>query len=605
MLARLSALVPEIGSALRRFPEAALVSLLGTVLGCALATEVFGTSGPAFTQWTCAYYALVVLWPVAFAIGLYAERHALAPARRAALLTIATVLIGLLVTFRFKADLSMPILLGAAMLIPAIAAHLRQPKDNAAFWMFNHDLWLGFAMAVIGGGLVALSFTVIYGTLTSLFQIDVGSIVYRCTMVAAASLAGPLIWLTLAPRRVSGPAVTSESAIDTQQTSSRAIALVSKFILVPVLFVYTAIIYVYGVKIALDGALPKGQIGWMVLLYGITGTATLLAVYPTRNSGGVLVSLFWRSWFLIVLPPVALLFLAVLTRTEQYGITDRRYLVVLAGIWLIAMALLFGLRREEARDLRTIVLSIAAFLAVAMAGPWGAIGLTTRQLAADFNAIAATSSAFKGGKFDSGELDEPTRQRLVSILKYLGESGRLDLVYPLVADAPAAKNLNIAPAADASAREDQAAVFADFVGLPGFRISPAVQEGRTYFSFHASKPATLQVSGVVAGPVVLTSEGTQDRATVTGPDGEISIKLERKAIMVTLPDSVMLTYDAMAIADTLSKAQSGYMPGARPYRFSATQGSRSADLIVVAGYGSSTGLGVDVNSLTIWLVVSK
>lgn len=605
MLARLSALVPEIGSALRRFPEAALVSLLGTVLGCALAAEVFGTSGPSFTRWAYAYYALIVLWPVAFAIGLYAERHTLAPARRAALLAIATALIGLLVTFRFAADLSMPILFGAAMLLPAIAAHLRQPKDNAAFWMFNHDLWLGFAMAVIGGGLVAASLTAIYATLSALFQMEIGTTIYRSTLVTAASLAGPLIWLTLAPRAAPLHTLTSESTIDTQQTSSRAIALVSKFILVPVLFVYTAIIYVYGVKIALDGALPKGQIGWMVLLYGIAGTATLLAVYPTRNTGGVLVSLFWRSWFLIVLPPVALLFLAVLTRTEQYGITDRRYLVVLAGIWLIAMALLFGMRREEARDLRTIVLSIAAFLAVAMAGPWGAIGLTTRQLAADFNAIAATSSAFKDGKFDSGQLDEPTRQRLISILKYLGESGRLDLVYPLVAGAPAAKNLNIAPAADASAREDQAALFADFVGLPGFRISPSVQEGRTYFSFHASKPATLQVSGVVAGPVVLTSEGTQDSATVRGPDGEISIKLERKTIVVTLPDSVTLTYDAIAIADTLSKAQSGYMPGAQPYRFSATQGSHSAELIVVAGYGSSTGLGVDVNSLTLWLVVSK
>lgn len=608
MLARLSAFVPDIGGALRRFPEATLIALLGTVLGCALVSEMAGTSGPLFARLWYTYYGLIVLWPVAFAIGLYAERNGLTPAGRAGLLTGAAVAIGFLVTFRFTADLSMALLLGFTLLLPAFAAHLRQPKDNAAFWIFNHDLWLGFAMAVIGGGLVALSFTAIYATLTSLFQIYVGSIIYRCTLVIAASLAGPLIWLTLAPKRDSEPAGAGTATIDTQQTSSRAIALVSKFILVPVLFAYTAIIYAYGLKIMFDGALPKGQIGWMVLMYGMAGTATLLAIYPTRHTGGALVSLFWRSWFLIVLPPVALLFLAVFTRTEQYGITDRRYLVVLAGLWLIAMAVLFGLRREESRDLRTILMSVAAFLAVAMAGPWGAIGLTTRQLSADFNTIAATNSAFKDGKFDSERLDEPMRERLISILKYLGENGRLDLVYPLVANAAGAKQLDIAPAADAPQRNDQAALFADFLGLPGFRISPAVDEGRVYFSFHASRPALFRTPGSVAGPIVLTENGTPNtkpEVTLSSPEGEVTVALTRMTIVVTLPATPPLSYDALAIADALSKARSAYLPGAAPIRFTATQDGVSADLIVVAGYGSSTTQGVDVNSLTLWLVWNK
>lgn len=608
MLARLSSLVPEIGGALRRFPEASLVALVGTVLGCLLAAEVLDTNLAVYALLLDAYMTLIVLWPVSFAIGLYAERHGVPPLRRALAFAVAVAILGLLVTFRFSADVSLPLLLAFTMLTPAIAAHLRQSKDNAAYWVFNHDLWLGFAMAVIGGTLVALSLMAIYMTLSALFQFDVGSTVYRCTMVVAASLAGPLIWLTLAPRGPAHGEVHRETSIDTQQTSSRAIALVSKFILVPVLFAYTAIIYVYGIKIALAGTLPKGQIGWMVLLYGIAGTATLLAVYPTRNSGGGLVSLFWRSWFLIVMPPVVLLFIAVFTRAEQYGITDRRYLVALAGLWLTLMAVLFGIRSEERRDLRTIVTSIVVFLAVAMAGPWGAIGLTTRQLAADFRAIAATNSAFRDGKFQSDQLDEPTRQRLISILKYLGEKGRLDLVYSLVADAPAAKDLKISPAPSEGGREDQAALFADFIGLPGFRISPSVDAGRKYFSFHASQPALLQVSGSVAGPIVLPGSNpaaTETGVAVTGPDGNITVRLERKTITVTFPDSTTLTYDAMAIAETLSNAQSAYLPGAKPYRFTATQGSMSADLIVVAGYGSSTGQGVDVTSLTLWLVWSR
>lgn len=616
MLARLSTFVPEISNALRRFPEAALVALACTALGCTIASEVFATDQGMHKWFWDVYLVLIALFPAAFATGLYGERNGTSRAARIGLLAAAAAGIGLLVTFQFAADLARPLLVAFTLLLPALAVHIRQAKDNASFWLFNHDLWLGFGMAAIGSGLVILSLMAIFATLSALFQIEPGPIVYACTHTIAATLAGPLIWLTLAPQN--SPSASTVSAaqagpdgvtiIDTQQTSSRAIALVAKFILVPVLFIYTAIIYAYGLKIAVDGVLPKGQIGWMVLLYGVAGSATLLALYPTRNTGGALVSFFWRYWFLMALPPVALLFLAVFTRTEQYSVTDRRYLVVLAGIWLVLMAERFGVRREEARDLRTILLSLAAFLAFAMAGPWGAIGLTTRQLAADFHAIASSSSAFKDGTFDREQLDEPVRARLVSILKYLGENGRLDLVFPLIANAPAAKHLDIEPAATINARQNQAAKFADFIGLPGFRISPATLEGRTYFSFNAAKASVFASRGFVAGPIVLSGTSTYDTqasAIVNSADGLIAIKLQSKTITVTFGEGPSLTFDAMAIAQALQTTPSNYATKSEPRRFTATNGGISADLVVVAGYGFTASAGLQVSSLTLWLTWNK
>jgi Domain of unknown function (DUF4153) len=56
----------------------------------------------------------------------------------------------------------------------------------------------------------------------------------------------------------------------------------------------------------------------------LTGAATLLLAYPIRDSGDVLVRLFWRYRVWLALMPVLLLFLAADTRIKAYGLTEER-----------------------------------------------------------------------------------------------------------------------------------------------------------------------------------------------------------------------------------------------------------------------------------------
>lgn len=613
MLARIARLLPEIALAVRRFPEAATAALLATALAAVLVAQKGALTEGVNDLLFRAYGTLALSFPILLAIGLRGERHEIATATRVALSLGVLLTLATLVSFPFALDVSPPLLMLFAGLTPALLAHLGEPRDNVGYWRFNHDLWLGLVMAVIGGALVWGSFAAVLATLSSLFQIDIPDQAYAQTGTFAANLAGPLIWLTLAPKGRPVPTHTAvfasqdaeagdpEIAVD--DTSSRAIALVAKFILVPVLLVYTAIIYVYAAKIALDGVLPKGQIGWIVLGYGATGTATLLATYPTRRSGGLHVALFDRYWFVLALLPVALLFLAVLTRTDQYGVTERRYIVLMFGVWLVLQALLFGLRPSAKRDLRVILGSLLALVTVAMAGPWGAVGLTTRQLAAEFRAIAASSPAFKDGKFDAEALTPQVRSRLLSIVQAVGENGRLDLLAPAVAGHPDAKTLDLTPESSARERETQSARFADAIGLPGSRISPATTEGRTYFYFNASLPVVLEGGRAVAGPIILSSTSTLDvQAKADFASSAVSGQafLTPRAIRVNLGTLGEAHFDLKAMAEALSKARSGYDTHRAPMRFSANEGGLSADVYVVGGQGYYTDTNVEITSLTLW-----
>ena len=99
----------------------------------------------------------------------------------------------------------------------------------------------------------------------------------------------------------------------------RAAAALVKFVAVPLLLVYTAILYAYAAKIALAWELPKGTLGAMVVGYLFAGAATLLLGYPSRETGGALVRLFWRYWVWLAALPVVLLFVAVSRRIADYG----------------------------------------------------------------------------------------------------------------------------------------------------------------------------------------------------------------------------------------------------------------------------------------------
>ena len=237
----------------------------------------------------------------------------------------------------------------------------RRGERNAAFWLFNHRLWLAAALGLIGAVLFGGGLSIILETLNFLFGLELPQIWHERIWTIALGFLAPVSWLALAPQnftdRVSG---------EETEFTIRAVATIVKFVLVPLLLVYTAILYAYAVKIGLAGTLPKGTLGSLVVGYLLTGAATLLLAYPIRDSGGVLVRMFWRSWVWLTVLPVLLLFLAVYTRIAAYGLTEPRYAVVLIDVWALILAAWRMVRRGENFDLRVIPGLLAILLLAAL-----------------------------------------------------------------------------------------------------------------------------------------------------------------------------------------------------------------------------------------------
>jgi hypothetical protein len=175
----------------------------------------------------------------------------------------------------------------------------------------------------------------------------------------------------------------------------RAVAAVAGWALSPFVLVYSAVLWIYAIKIALAGALPDGQVGGMVGVFGFVGVATILAIYPQRETGRAHVRPLWRIWPFLLVAPLVLLAFAIVERVGEYGLTPDRYMAALLGVLCAANGVAALAGRERIVKFAPAVATVALF--AASFGPWGAKETSVRWQSAAMREILAAHDQIKDG----------------------------------------------------------------------------------------------------------------------------------------------------------------------------------------------------------------
>src|SRR5690606_31065584 len=308
-------------------------------------------------------YKLIPLCNIAFTLSLsanlYAEKQRWIQPKSIGLqllaIALCVALFVLLSPQLFEADLF-------RLLLFILAGHLLvsfsvypNPSNIYDFWHFNKTLFLRFITAFLFSAVLFAGLSIALLTIESLFSYTIKGDIYFNLFIILATVFNSLFFLAGVP---DGSVYTTE-----EKSYPKVLKIFTQYVLIPLLTIYFGILVVYELKIVINAELPNGMVSILILGYAIFGILSYLLIYPiSKEPENKWMSQFSKLFFWLMLPLLALLFVAIWVRTDNYGLTEMRYFIILLAIWLLCLCLYFIFYKSPSIQLIPISLFILTIL---------------------------------------------------------------------------------------------------------------------------------------------------------------------------------------------------------------------------------------------------
>ena len=187
------------------------------------------------------------------------------------------------------------------------------------------------------------------------------------------------------------------------------------FIVIPLITIYTGILYIYFGKMLITKSWPQGLVSHLILWYTIFSLFIMIMVTPMREKD--LAAKAFKKYFPFVSVPLLILsIVSISKRISQYGVTELRYFIVLLAIWLIfcMVSSIFKAR------LSVILISLIAVVYISVFSPINNRRITIMSQNKRLERILIKHGLLKDGKLvkNSG-LNENQKYEITDVLNYI------------------------------------------------------------------------------------------------------------------------------------------------------------------------------------------
>ena len=228
-------------------------------------------------------------------------------------------------------------------------------KNNNDFWNYNKNLFINLSLSSFFTGVFTGGILLGLYMLESLLGFDVPSICYISISGILLLFTNTFIFLIFNRKGLNN--LVEEEKYPT------LLKIFTQYILIPLLIIYTFILYIYGLNILIKWDLPRGFVSSFIFGYSLLGIFTFLLIYPlTKEIKWI--KIFFKIFFISLLPILVLLFLAVFVRVFNYGITENRYYVLILALWISMITLYFVFLKNASIKFIPISLFILGILSI-------------------------------------------------------------------------------------------------------------------------------------------------------------------------------------------------------------------------------------------------
>lgn len=365
---------------------------------------------------------LALAIPLFIALSLWLERQRYLPPQQIALQGGFVALL-ILYYFTLPASDRISMVDGARYAVLNIVVHLLVAflpflgkKEENGFWTFNFLLFSRVIVVVVYSLVLLIGIFSALGAIYLLFKVEISWKVYATVGTLICILLNTFMFLSGIPKDL--------GELEKSEYYPNGLKIFTQYILVPLITVYGAILYAYGLMILFSWSLPKGMIIGLMIGFCVSSMFALLLIHPVRErAGNQWISLFSKGFYIGILPLLLLYFIAIGKRLLQYGLTEDRYFVVLAGLWLTSMAVYFIIAKTK--RLMVIPASLSVIMLLSVVGPWSAFTVSAYNQVVIFGDILTKNKALDAqGKIDPKnesikKMPKQDKNRIKDIVQFL------------------------------------------------------------------------------------------------------------------------------------------------------------------------------------------
>ena len=273
-------------------------------------------------------------------VTLFAERYKSILVRNAINLLSIILLVAYCLTLPDKFEsvhFFKVIAIGISFILSIFVIAFLKKENDESFWEFSKTIIIQSLIAGLFSQVLFAGISLAILSLKELFKVPIDNKIYENLAVICYVYFGPIFLLAN---------LTQESEMHKPELNfNKFFKILGLYIFLPILALYTLILYVYLAQIIVKWELPNGWVSMLVSVLGLGGFLTMHILYPLRGENeNKLVNTLSRYFSVILLPLMVLMSVGISRRFSDYGITINRLYVILLNVWLYGICIYLYIR---------------------------------------------------------------------------------------------------------------------------------------------------------------------------------------------------------------------------------------------------------------------
>lgn len=263
----------------------------------------------------------------------------------------------------------------------------------------NQIITIGFALVLF------LGFSAIIGTVDVLL-VNLSHTLYIHAFVFSSAVFGVIFFVSRLKEK--------DESLE-NYALPKIVEILICYILIPLILIYTAILYLYFAKIIFTLKMPKGVVSHLVLWYTAFSLFIIIMVTPITYKNKF--AKFYKKFFPMISVPLILLALfSINERIFQYGITENRYLVVILVIWLLFNMILYIVKN----DVKWVLISYIFAILIAVFSPFNLVTVSINSQNKRLERLLIKNGIIQNGKITNknDKVSIKSKNEIMSVIDY-------------------------------------------------------------------------------------------------------------------------------------------------------------------------------------------